>query len=220
MIPRPSKEFFVRMSFYWKPLFRGRFLILTNTFTGGGMLALGDILQQTREKQKDTERIRDWRRTGRMFAVGCSMGPVLHYWYSWLDKIYVGKAIRTVGKKVLVDQLIASPTLGAWYFVGMSVIEGHTASKGWEEFKDKFWEFIKADWCVWPAAQMINFYFLSPKFRVLYVNTITLGWDTYLSYLKHRDDGQPGGVSDIGLMEVTQEVVGSTPPPKPLEESV
>uniref|UniRef100_A0A4W4HCH1 Mpv17-like protein 2 n=1 Tax=Electrophorus electricus TaxID=8005 RepID=A0A4W4HCH1_ELEEL len=165
-----SKDLLVRISFYWKPLFSGKYLLVTNIVSGGGMLGLGDIIQQSRAKRKTPTKERDWFRTGRMFAVGCSMGPFLHYWYLWLDRVYTGKVLKIVAKKVLIDQIVASPLLGAWYFIGMA-----------QAFRKRF-----ADWSVWPTAQMINFYFLPARFRVLYVNTVTLGWDTYLSYLKHR----------------------------------
>ena len=51
---------------------------------------------------------------------------------------------------------------------GMSVIEGHTATKGWEEFKDKFWEFIKVN----PHAEEECYVGYRKKFKT----GILLGW--------------------------------------------
>ncbi|XP_068599833.1 mpv17-like protein 2 [Brachionichthys hirsutus] len=214
MLPRAGKEFLVRIRINMRPIFQGRYLLLTNTLSGGVMLAIGDYLQQTREIYKEPKRVREWRRTRNMFLVGLSFGPILHYWYIWLDKVFAGRTIKTVVKKVLMDQLIASPIIGMWFFVGMGLVQGHTLSEGLREYKRMFWQFYKADWCVWPAAQMINFYYLSPKYRILYINCVTLGWDVYLSHLKHKNSHPDAATNSSGI-DVQQEAIPSA---KPLKE--
>jgi protein Mpv17 len=54
-----------------------------------------------------------------------------------------------------------------------------------QEMKIKAWRLYAAEWVVWPPAQIINFYILPTRFRVLYDNTISLGYDVYTSRVKH-----------------------------------
>lgn len=72
----------------WSRLF-GRYLWVTNTLSCGGLLALGDGIQQRIEHIRGISSTPDydWRRTGRLFLVGLSLGPPHHIFYLWLDKV-------------------------------------------------------------------------------------------------------------------------------------
>ena len=45
--------------------------------------------------------------------------------------------------------------------------------------------YLQADWMLWPAAQAINFRLLSPRYRVVYVASVTCVWNSFLSFMKH-----------------------------------
>jgi len=120
-----------------------------------------------------------------MLIVGTAQGPLNHWWYWWLDRYLPGRKITTIGKKILADQLIASPLGSGSFFLGLGLLEGKTLLQSWEEFSNKFIMVYLMDWAVWPPAQLINFLLIPSAYRVLYVNTVTLAWNVFMSYAKH-----------------------------------
>ncbi|KAL7640809.1 UNVERIFIED_CONTAM: hypothetical protein RMT77_009094 [Armadillidium vulgare] len=190
-----------RFGIIWSRLF-GRHLFFTNTISSGGLLGLGDMLQQGIELKRDVHATGkfDWRRTGRLFLVGLSQGPPHHYFYTWLDKVLPRKTAKTVVKKILIDQIVAAPFFAITFFVGAGLLEGKSLRESYDEFKQKFPAVYLFDWCIWPPTQAINFYYVPTQYRVLYVNMITIIWDIFLSYMKHYD--QPKKIDSIPQKEL------------------
>ncbi|KAG0692743.1 Mpv17-like protein 2 [Chionoecetes opilio] len=176
----------------WSRMF-GRYLWVTNTVSCGGMLALGDGIQQQVERLRgvSAKQSYDRERTGRLFLVGLSQGPPHHIFYAWLDKVLPQRTGKVVFKKIMADQFLAAPFFAVTFFMGAGLLEGLTPAESWSEFKAKFPAVYAFDWLIWPPTQAINFYFVPAPYRVLYVNVITVIWDVFLSYMKHKGRGVP-----------------------------
>ncbi|XP_038067881.1 mpv17-like protein 2 isoform X2 [Patiria miniata] len=197
-----------------KRMFSPKYLLLTNTVSSGVLLSLGDILQQFNERRIARKKLLlkvnaasasgtvdhihvgeddvrgavpafNWIRTGRMLTIGILLGPLNHYWYLALDKFLPGVKARTVAKKILLDELIASPVMTSTFFVGMGLLEGKTLAESVDVLKKKFLTVYMVDILVWPPIQAINFFLVPPQLRVIYVNVFILLWDVFLSFMNH-----------------------------------
>ncbi|XP_076441272.1 mpv17-like protein 2 [Babylonia areolata] len=169
-----------------------RHLFFTNVVSCGGLLSLGDCIVQNLENLhlktiSGATKPYDYRRTGRMFVIGLMMGPFNHHWYRLLDKFIHGSNLKAAVKKIAADQAVGGPFFCTTFLIGSGILEGKKIRDCVKEWREKFLTIYMADWCIWPPAQFINFYFFPPHLRVMYVCMVTLVWNTFLSYMKHRD---------------------------------
>ncbi|XP_053680591.1 mpv17-like protein 2 [Anopheles nili] len=175
----------------WNLLF-GRYLLVTNTVSSGVLMMAGDIAAQEVERRRDQTSIAslgyDWWRVANMTLVGISQGPLHHYLYKWMDVILPGASFATVFKKIAIDQFVISPIFIVTYLYSAGLLEGASVVDCSHELREKYWIIYTADWLVWPPTQFINFYLVSPKYRVLYINAITMLYNVFLCYIKHNND--------------------------------
>jgi len=190
-----------RASHYVHRVVFGRNLLLTNSIISAAIGAAGDSIQQNYDlvtdelKQgKDGKSSKEsstfsYRRTCHMAAAGLTTGVVSHYWYLMLDRWLPGRAARVVLKKVLYDQIIFSPVNLLVYFSTLGIVEGSSVKRVQEELMEKGMQNIYVvEWMIWPPAQWFNFYVLPLRYRILFDNVISLGFDIYCPYVKYKTE--------------------------------
>lgn len=142
---------------------------------------------------------------------GTAMGAFGHGWYMMLERRFPGTQFRTIVKKIAGELIIGIP-IGTGFIMSICLLEGLSVGKSLQEVKEKFpimyivssvlqfvslSHFIKkkfnskllisqAECALWPPIQFVNFYYLHPKYRFLYVSIAMLFWDVFLSYILHK----------------------------------
>jgi protein Mpv17 len=143
-------------------------------------------------KKDDTSAGLDYTRTLQVAVTGLLWsGPITHFWYSLLEKIYgflaqflrIQNAAIGLLVKLFLDAILFSPTVVVGYFTVRSILEGTGLAGAKEKLSTKFKPTLIGAWKFWPPVNSINFYFVPLQFRVLYMNVLSLLWSGYLTFV-------------------------------------
>ena len=109
--------------------------------------------------------------------------PVFHFWYRFLDARFVGTAPTMLIKKVALDQIFASSSVSALFLVAVPAFQGEAGGDlvGPDSLlRRKFLSVYLTGCAFWPAAQIVNFRFVPPQYRVAYLGFAAFLWTNVL----------------------------------------
>ena len=113
-------------------------------------------------------------------------GPIGHYFYGFLDSKFPKTDAQTVAIKVLIDQVLWAPIFTFIFFTWIELLQGHSIKQLGDKIKQDLVRGVTASWKVWPLVHVINFRFIPSSQRLLYINTIQIGYNVFLSMLASR----------------------------------
>ncbi|KAL8558247.1 hypothetical protein ACOMHN_040945 [Nucella lapillus] len=172
------------MASLWRGYLRvlSKYPLTTMCSTTGTLMAAGDGISQMCIEGKS---VRDYqlKRSGRFFVLGfVALGPMLRFWYLALDKMYAGTKLAPL-KMVVTDQTLGAPAILFTFVAGLGILKGESKKQIMETIRRDYIMILINNYKVWPAAQAINFFFMPLQHRVLFVNFVALGWNTYLAWV-------------------------------------
>lgn len=112
---------------------------------------------------------------------GAIFGPAAATWYGILQRhVVLSTPRKTMLARVAVDQGVFAPVFIGVFLSSMAVLEGGSPK---EKLEKNYTNALTANYMLWPAAQMVNFSVVPLEHRVLFVNLLSIGWNSYLSFL-------------------------------------
>ncbi|KAE8896680.1 hypothetical protein PF005_g23587 [Phytophthora fragariae] len=176
--------------------------VLTKSVTSAVLFGLGDRIAQRVEKSrapKDQTSHREeteddgallsasTARTMRMMIWGSVLfAPIAHTWVNFVERTVGSHGKVVVVKKMLLDMFVLAPGINTLFFTTKQMMEGKTLSDGLEFAADRLPQTLKANYTIWPIANIVNYGYVPLQYRILFINCVNLVWTTVLSTISSQ----------------------------------
>ena len=162
--------------------------LITNSLVFGGLSGGAELSQQVLLRRvfprEEERRPLDWAAVGRYLVVGLIISPALTTWYRWLDRRLPGTSPAIIAKKVVVDALVLDvPYYSAFYMI-MNWLESKPTNTAWAEVKAKLPTTILYARLLWIPGQAINFRYIAPANRVVFIAMVSFLEFNILAFMK------------------------------------
>merc|ERR1712106_107095 len=151
--------------------------IITKSITSGIIACAGSSLSQYVSQGAVSLKV------PRSFCIFGTLvtGPVTHYLYITLDKLFPGTGLANSILKVLTDRLVFSPAFLFLTIYLLGRLQGLTHTEAMDTIKEKYVTSLFANWKIWTLPQVVNINLVAPQYRVLFANLVALVWNFYLA---------------------------------------
>lgn len=122
------------------------------------------------------------------------VGPVGHYWYSWLEHFVKAslhlrpRSTPFIVTKIALDTFIFGPVHLVAFFTWTGLVSGHSLTRIRRDVSRDFLPAFLTEATVWPLIQFGNFRYVPVRHQLLFVNVFCLLDSAWLSWLKYEQD--------------------------------
>ncbi|KAF9824091.1 hypothetical protein SFRURICE_002212 [Spodoptera frugiperda] len=117
-------------------------------------------------------------------------GTIPHYLYEITERLFPEEVVAfPLVKKLLFERLLFAPFIQAFSLYTLARLEGKTHNSATKQLFALYWPILEANWKWLTLFQVINFAFIPPMLRVLFMNLVGLGWAMFLA-TKRRQQQQ------------------------------
>lgn len=172
------------MAYVWRQYVKllEKYPFRTQIMTSGILCATGDTIAQTVVERRKLSEF-DPSRTAKFFMLGsCVVAPVIRTWYIALEKIVKFQGARGALTKMCLDQGLFAPCFIVIFTTSAYTLNGGKLEHLRSHLESMYLDVLFSNWKLWPAAQIINFYFVPLQHRLLMMNLVAVVWNTYLAW--------------------------------------